>query len=192
MKKFLWVVIAVLFIAIIACGAYYYSYTHSPKYSFSMAKKALEEHDWNKFQKYVDVKGLTNNLLDRILEMAEKEMIQSEPSDEWQDLGRALSKGFMEYTRPQLVDLLEYGFKSYVESGEFEITKEVKGAFTRALSNIFEESRLKKVEVEGDTAVLELRTIDTTGARITVEVEMKKANGYWRLYKISNLEDLMR
>ena len=76
MKKLVVGLIVAFLIILSAGGVYYWQYTKSPRYSLLQAKNAFEQHDLNNFEKYVDVEGITNSLIDQLLEIStEKEQL---------------------------------------------------------------------------------------------------------------------
>jgi len=117
MKKFL--TIAIVVTAVVG-GIIYWQYTRTPKYSLWQAKKAIEQHDLASFEKYVDVEGVVNSLIDQILEISTEE---TKPQDEWEQLGETIGEGLIMLLKPQLTKILKQQIAEYVETGKFEEEK---------------------------------------------------------------------
>ena len=60
MKKTIFIIIALLIISSVV-GIYFY--IKSPSYTFKQISKAVETHDWNLFNKYVDLDSLYTNTI---------------------------------------------------------------------------------------------------------------------------------
>jgi|GEM_PF-4763984 len=63
MKKKIITIIIVLFVCGIATTVGTYSYLKSPKYTFKQIRNSFENHDWEKFNQYVDVDSIYTSLM---------------------------------------------------------------------------------------------------------------------------------
>ena len=57
-----------LVVALAGGYLYYQNFVGSPKYSLLQAHKAMENHDMEAFEKYVDVPSVTGSLIDQLAE----------------------------------------------------------------------------------------------------------------------------
>lgn len=114
------IAIVVIVIVILTGVVLYWQYTQTPKYSLLQAKKAFEQHDLVSFEKYVDIEGVINSLIDQLLELrTENEKQQGKLGQ----LGEAIGKSLIMLLKPELVRILKQQIIEYVETGKFEEEK---------------------------------------------------------------------
>jgi len=199
MKKFLTIAI-VLFVAIVAGGIIYWQYTRTPKYSLWQAKKAIEQHDLASFEKYVDVEGITNNLIDQILEISTDE---TKPQDEWKQLGEAIAKGLISLLKPNLTKILKQQIVEYVEMGKFEEEKKSRESEEPeiSLSDLWNKSGGERnvfkgiayVKKEGKIAYVGLEFFqEKYDTSLILSLKMRDKGRYWQVAEISNFSEFMR
>lgn len=188
-----------LMVVVVAVTIYYWQWTLSPKYSLLQAKKAIENHDLAAFEKYVDVQSLTERLLDQLLDlnMAQKE----QPSNEWEQLGENLAKGFIGMLKPHLAKIAKEQVAYYVEKGSFETQKQKSDVPDFSLKDIWNKSGGEKskfrgfeyVKKEGKIAVVGLEFFhEEYNAKLVLDIKMREKDGYWQLAELSNFSEYMK
>jgi len=199
MKKLVVGLIVAFLIILSAGGVYYWQYTKSPKYSLLQAKNAFEQHDLNNFEKYVDVEGVTNSLIDQLLEIStEKE----QPRDEWEQLGETLDKGLVALLKPQLSKLARQQIAKLVETGKLEEQQRTKSEEPDfPLSDIWnkvggEKARFQGIEYikkEGKIAYIGLKFFHKVyNTELILQLKMRDKGGYWQVAELSNFADYMK
>lgn len=200
MKKLVVGLVVSFFIILFTGGIYYWQYTKSPKYSLLQAKNAFEQHDLNNFEKYVDVEGVTNSLIDQLLEIStEKE----QPKDEWEQLGESLGKGLVILLKPQLSKLARQQIAKLVETGKLEgeqqRTKSEEPDFS--LSDIWNKAGggkagfqgIEYIKKEGKIAYVGLQFFyKEYNTELILELKMRDKGGYWQVAEWSNFTDYMK
>ena len=199
MKKFLTFAI-VLIVAIFTGGIIYWQYTRTPKYSLWQAKKSIEQRDLASFEKYVDVEGITNSLIDQILEISTEE---TKPQDEWEQLGEAIGKGLITILKPQLTKIVKQQLVDYVETGKFE--EEKKGRESEepqiSLSELWNKAGGRKsvfrgisyVKKEGEIAYVGLAFFqEKYDTSLIMDLKMRNRGGYWQVAELSNFSEFIR
>lgn len=200
MKKLVVGLIVAFLIILSAGGVYYWQYTKSPRYSLLQAKNAFEQHDLNNFEKYVDVEGITNSLIDQLLEIStEKE----QSKDEWEQLGESLGKGLVTLLKPQLSKLARQQIAKLVETGKLEEeqqrTKSEEPDFS--LSDIWNKAGGEKagfqgieyIKKEGKIAYVGLKFFhEEYNTELILQLKMRDKGGYWQVAELSNFADYMK
>jgi len=162
----------------------YWQWTRSPTYALRQIRAALHEHDFAKFQKYVDIESLTTRAIDDLMAM---QLLDSSPNEAE---GNALATGFVQLVKPRLIDEWRRQINRYVESGKF--------GGQRALTNMF--SLLERGESfvgvtsskrEGKICVLGLHFTNNVDAGYVLEAKMRQ-KGYWQLVELSNLSAILQ
>lgn len=200
MKKLVVGLVVAFFIILFVGGVYYWQYTKSPKYSLLQAKNAFEQHDLNNFEKYVDVEGITNSLIDQLLEIStEKE----QPKDKWEQLGESFGKGLVTLLKPQLSKLARQQIAKLVETGKLEKkrqrTKSEEPDFS--LSDIWNKAGGEKagfqgieyIKKEGKIAYVGLKFFHKEyNTELILDLKMRDKGGYWQVAELSNFADYMK
>jgi len=197
MKKFL--TIAIVVTAVVG-GIIYWQYTRTPKYSLWQAKKAIEQHDLASFEKYVDVEGVVNSLIDQILEISTEE---TKPQDEWEQLGETIGEGLIMLLKPQLTKILKQQIAEYVETGKFE--EEKKGRESEeleiSLSELWNKAGGRKSVFRGISYVTKEGKIAYVGLEffqekydtsLILDLKMRDRGGYWQVAELINFLEFMR
>jgi len=205
MKKLVVGLVIAFFIILFAGGVYYWQFTKSPKYSLLQAKKAFEQHDLVSFEKYVDVEGIANSLIDQMLEIATE---QEKPKDEWEQLGESIVKGLVTLLKPQLSKLAKQQITKLVETGKLEEehqkTKSEEPNFS--LSDIWNKAGGKKagfqgikyqgieyIKKEGKVAYVGLKFFyKEYNTELILDLKMRDKGGYWQVAELSNFADYMK
>jgi len=200
MKKLVVGLVVAFFIILFAGGVYYWQFTKSPKYSLLQAKKAFEQHDLVSFEKYVDVEGITNSLIDQMLEIATE---QEKPKGEWEQWGESIGKGLVTLLKPQLSKLAKQQIAKLVETGKLEEeqqkTKSEEPDFS--LSDIWNKAGGKKagfqgieyIKKEGKIAYVGLKFFyKEYNTKLILDLKMRDKGGYWQVAELSNFADYMK
>jgi hypothetical protein len=174
-------------IAIIAiAGFFYYRRVSSPAYSLLQIKTAYQDHDITLFEKHVDIKTVTNGLLDKSMkEYADNNV----PTSNTERLGQTLGKGLANIIRPQMEELWRKQVLALVETGKIGGEDE-----KLSLDKIWKKSKsiefkeVKEVSREGKVANIGLvfnhPRFDTT---LTLNVLMRDRGSHWQLFDITEL-----
>jgi len=200
MKKLVVGLVVAFFIILFAGGVYYWQYTKSPKYSLLQAKNAFEQHDLNNFEKYVDVEGITNSLIDQLLEISTE---RKQPKDEWEQLGESLGKGLVTLLKPQLSKLARQQIAKLVETGKLEEnrqrTKSEEPDFS--LSDIWNKAGGEKAGFQGIEYIKKEGKIAYVGliffhkeynTELILDLKMRDKGGYWKVAELRNFADYMK
>jgi len=200
MKKIVIGLVIVCSLILGAVGLYYWQYTKSPKYSLWQAKKAFKQHDLVSFEKYVDVEGITNSLIDQILKTVTE---QEKPKNEWEQLGESIGKGLVVLLKPQLSKLAKQQIAKLVETGRLEDEHQKKNSNKSdfSLSDIWNEAGGKKAAFQGIEYIKKEGKIAYVGLKfyqkeyntdLILELKMRDKGGYWQIAELSNFANYMK
>jgi hypothetical protein len=93
----------------------------SPQYSVYRIYKAVENHDYDTFKKYVDVEGVSNNVVDKVFSKAEeytkKEALKA---DAFSQMGYELGIALVMQMKPKIKEEMVSEIKKSVETGNFK------------------------------------------------------------------------
>lgn len=189
--------------AVLLAGAAfaYWHWTRTPTYSLRQIQKAVEAHDVAKFEKHVDVEGVSSRLIDDMMSQALKET-QSQSGAE--ALGTALGAGLVQLMKPRLVEAVREQAVRLVERGSF-------GSSTPAISESdseeislrsmseqigADESSFKGIEYikkQGKIALVGLGFRNSElDADLVFELKLRDMGGYWQLTEFANLIELLQ
>lgn len=169
-------------------GGYYY-YTTTPTYALNQLKTAIETHDITSFEKYVDMAGSTNTVIDKILEKAYENI--NEPNSSGEAAGQAIGKGLVELFRPRLEELVTRQIKSYIETGSLDGNHDQKIAGLEKFLNKKDSLSFKGISdviKDGKVATVKLEInqfrFDTT---LTIAIKMRDKGSYWQVFDYSDI-----
>ena len=196
MKKIIIIVTAITIIFL--GGGYYWKHTTSPEYSLWQAKKAFEQHDLISFEKYVDIEGISNSLIDQIMIME-----REEPKDEWEALGESIGKGFVNLFKPQFSKLIKQQVVELVETGRFEEERDSKISEESGFSlpSIWHKAGggetgfqgIKYVKKEGKIAYIGLNIfLEEYNANLILDLKMRDRRSYWQAVALINLDEYLK
>lgn len=200
MKKFIVGLVVACFVILGAGGVYYWQYTKSPKYSLLQAKKSFEQHDLVTFEKYVDVEGAINSIIDQMLETAAE---QEQPKDDWEQLGETMGKALAALLKPQLIKLAKQQIAKLVETGKLEEEHQSSksGEPDFSLSDIWNKTGGEKtafhgieyIKKEGKIAYVGLKFFHNEyNTDLILDLKMRDRGGYWQVSEMSNFADYMK
>ena len=203
-KKLLFILVAFV---IIAGGGFYY-FTGTPEYSLYQIKKSAENHNWNKFQHYVDVNKILDNSIDIFTDLhlnsnSSSDSLHADTSQAMTiNVGSMIAKGFMFFLKPELKKMLRSELKYFIEHGEFEKKKETEDESNNEINlstywdalnpaSSFKDRSLNKVS--DDTAISSF-IFEPKGLNkeIRLEIKMTKQEHYWKIVEVSNLKEVLQ
>jgi hypothetical protein len=195
MKIYTRVLPALLFVLAIV---YFFIYKQMPEYSLQQIKKAAEQHDQEKFEKYVDVNALSGSLAKQFISYstADKSAALVEP---------ALKKSVTVVNSAELNQTFQEIVEDYVQNGKYSNDAELDsqegentpGAMLMQLQDYI----VSKLEFEG------FRTIDKGDGfadvtadfympqkNMSLELRMKMVDKgkHWQIVEIENLSEFLK
>ncbi|SNC76991.1 Protein of unknown function [Hymenobacter gelipurpurascens] len=190
-------VILVLILLGLAVGGYVYyrSLSKSPTFSLMQAAKATQTHDMAEFERYVDIRSVTGNLVDQVA-------AQSEELDNFIPRGFAL-KHALPLLKPQLTEAARKEVQLYIETGAVAARESARPAGLLNLSVLgmmgtvagpgSQFRGIKYTREQGDQAIVGLEVsqprYDTT---LVVEVKMRRQDDHWQATEITNSGALIK
>ena len=190
MKRRTIIILAIVALALIIGGIVYYKFRRSPAYSLLQLKNSIENHDYAGFEKYVDVDGTMNSLIDQVYEsMQADEGAKSKPGM-WSMFG----SGFMDFAKPQLTLFLKPQIQRWVEHGKWEgenpldknVMMPVPESWRQASS--FQITGIEMERSDGKTSLIGIGIrhphFDTT---FTVDIVMKHKGDHWQIEGVAGL-----
>ena len=191
--------IFLLISAICGCGAwYFFYYTKTPEYGLEKIQTSFEKHDWQTFEKYVDVDTLLENSTETLIQA----MIDTEPPMSGD--ARAAMSSFVQMFKAPLALTLRTEVQYYIEKGEWKshtISSETQDPMS--LDMVLTRIGLKAIQFRNIDYVATDRAMGTARAGVRVYqsdigeefiFEMKLtqgADGIWRVTEIQNLHDFI-
>lgn len=198
MKKKLLVVASILLTVIIAVGGIiYWNYTGTPEYSLSQVEKAIEQRDLTSFQKYVDIEGVVNSLVDQVIEFTSAQY-ENEAKDEWEQMGVELGKKLVKILKPTLVEILKQQILMYIQTGKINNDESKGNISTLKLWDKInrEKSALRGisyVKKEGKNAYVGLELFqEKYDTSLTLSLKMINKGGYWQIVEIVDLLEFLK
>ena len=205
MKKRLFIGILII-VTLAVISIIYFHFRQSPKSSFLQIRRAIETHDLNLFNKYVDLQSLSKSLVEQIvtysIEKQEREMEEAE--NEWEELGakmgKELAKGFVNLLKPALIALVSKQIATYVEKGSIELFNSSKEGkiMDEIVLNKFENGKINFTGFEyekrdNNIALLGVGLFHKEyNTKLVLEVKFRKTDGYWKVLEITNFYDIIK
>ncbi|OPZ59689.1 MAG: hypothetical protein BWY87_00875 [Deltaproteobacteria bacterium ADurb.Bin510] len=167
---------AVLIAAVIGGWAYY---TATPRYALSQAGKAIQHHDWEKFQTYVDVNALSAALATDMGTMAGQALGTGQKSAK-------LAKLIGTLLAAKLTPVLRQDLECWVKN---DYPPERKSLLKTLLPpSGGGKVKLEQLDVSGDKGRARL----SLGADASLEVEIDKVGDEWKVTRILNMPELFK
>lgn len=174
---------------------YYRSLSASPAYSLMQAAKATQTHDMTEFERYVDVKSVTGNLVDQVADQSAALGLINP--------GGFAMKGALRLLKPQLTAAARQEIQRYIETGSIEAAKAAQpnrtvnlsllGLVSKVASPDSQFKGIKYTREEGEQAFVGLEfsqpKFDTT---MVVEVKMRRQDDHWQATEIANTGALLK
>ncbi|NHZ84919.1 MAG: hypothetical protein GWP19_03450 [Planctomycetia bacterium] len=192
-KKNLLISLTVLIVVIAIF--FFWQFTKSPKYSLMQVNKSFKQHDLVKFEKYVDVEGITDNIIDQALESDTKD---DSPTDLWAKIG----EGLVMLLKPQLSKIAKQEVAKLVETGNIEIDKTDNDSedYNFSLSEYWNLTKGEKAEFKGIDYIKKEGKIALVGINIfqkeyetdlIIELKMRDKGNYWQIAQINNFNEFV-
>lgn len=174
---------------------YYRSLSTGPTYSLMQAAKATQTHNMAEFERYVDIKSVTGNLVDQVAD-------QSAVLGMLNPGGFAM-KGTLRLLKPQLAEAARKEVQRYIETGSIAAAQAAQpkhlvnlsllGLAGKVASPDSQFKGIKYTREEGEQAVVGLEfsqpKYDTT---MVVEVKMRRQDDHWQATEIANTGELLK
>ena len=185
-------------LALVLAIVYFFIYKQMPEYSLQQIKKAAEQHDQQKFAKYVDVQALSESLA--------KQFIAYNTADKSNALvERSLETAVKRYSDPELNQTFQTIVVDYVQNGKYGDDAETDG-FSKETSPAamlmqLQDYIVSKLEFEGFCTLDKNEGIaDVTadfympqkGATLKLQMKMVDKGKYWQIVEIANLNDFLK
>ena len=168
MKKIISYGIPILLLVI--GGAVYNYYTHTPIYSLKQAGKAIFANDQMSIEKYIDLDGIVNHIIDEKLS-TDREILEN-----------PFALGMVSLMKPQLVILSKQGI--------LNIFQEVRDRSKKENGKIRYVKDIKTLQNDGKNAIVEIILYGKNHIDINIKIGMHKMNGYWQVTQWFNAEEM--
>jgi len=193
MKNKKYIIIAVLLLVIGVVSFIYFEHLSSPEYSIKQISKSLKNHDIVKFKKFVDIKNLTNELLDKYI----SENLNNNSATTYAgQIGEKVGSGLVQLMRSRLEEQYRREIQKFVEEGSFnssEVNEKNALSFPLIVNKIMNFKSVKSVVKEGKIANVNIEfessRYDTV---LNLNVQMRDKGFYWQLFNISNYLELIK
>jgi len=191
MKKILLLLVVV---GLIGGYLYYQNFKSSPKYSLLQAHEAVQDHDMEAFEKYVDLPSVTGSMIDQLAQ--QRSLIGAlNPAS-------GVMRNALKYMKPQLTQVARKEIEKYVATGDFKkdpnapkkkVDISLSGLWHKVVSDSANFKGVKYVNEQGETALVGLEftqpRYDTT---MVLEVKMQDKGDYWQVVQLTNTADLLK
>ncbi len=181
------------FIGLGTAGGLWY-WTRTPEYSLNKAREALEDHDWGTFQKYVDVDAFAAKAVDQGLDYALRDADAEDPMRiSIAELGQTAKPQLVAVVKEQIQGYVERGNRNYAAVSPSPAVSE-RNAATGMQQKITAGSTsqykgIDYVNTDGDAAVIGIKLFyPKLNADATMELKMRRLDGYWQLTELNNPE----
>jgi hypothetical protein len=169
-------VVGLVFIVGLVAGYFYWT---SPRYSLRQIKRAVEHRDVAAFEKYVDIHGVCDSAVDRLVDESLKSRGKAKTGLE--AFGQSLGVGLIAMMKPMMVDRVEREVRKAVAEGRI------------VEPNGKAEVHIESVSREGKVAHVKLtipgRSFDPPRPNdVRLDLRMDDAGSYWRAVGIDAVE----
>ena len=172
----------------------------TPEYSLLQLRQAVENHDITSFEKYVDVQGVIDDLVDPLLEV---EKFKGKSDNELVALGELIYRKLRYPSKPQLAEATRYQLIDYVETGEYKAGNNETGTLSPEviLANIWHEvtggnvafEEIKYIKSEGDLARAGLNVcFKEYNSTLVLDLMLKSRDDYWQVTGLGNFPEFVR
>ncbi len=140
----------------------------TPQYSLYQIRRAVKNHDYEMFTKYVDVDAVADSVFEQSLADQKSEEDKAS-TNVWEEMGRSLAEGLIISMKPALKESAKAAIRKAVESGDFG-GKKLLNDPVKSISEI-------KVKKEGKLAQVTITDEEGSAVKLT----MRKKESYWQL-----------
>lgn len=151
----------------------------TPQYSIYQLYKSAENHDYDRFSKYIDVDGVVNDIVDSAfdsaMEKTDDEVSESNNSfyQMGYELGQQLAQSWFMSMKPQIKEELKNDIRESVEEGTFKEDYKTASLFL-AFKNL-------KVEKDGKVADVTIKKPESSDK---LKLKMRQKDKYWEIFKM--------
>jgi hypothetical protein len=172
----------------------------TPEYSLLQLEEAVKNHDMVTFEKYVDVQGVIDDLVDPFHEVATK---KAQPSIELTALGELIYRKLRYPSKSRLAEATRCQLTAYVETGEYnpECNEPEARNPEVLLASIWHEAiggtaafdGIEYIESEGEAthAGLNVR-FEEYKVTLVLDLIMESRGDYWQVTGLGNFPDFMQ
>lgn len=182
-------IIAIVVLIVGAVGGYFY-YKQTPTYSFKQVGTAIEKHDWEAFERYVDVDQVADDMYTGVIKGTLRYQFEDSNS-------KAVDALFREHKDEITADTanVSKNIENLVRGKKTDADKKGKKDSFNFNTNFFENFKykeIKSIEKSGKHAVATVvYNLEPFDKDVEVIFEMSKmADGYWMIDSIANVEDV--
>lgn len=182
-------IIAIVVLIVGAVGGYFY-YKQTPTYSFKQVGTAIEKHDWEAFERYVDVDQVADDMYTGVIKGTLRYQFEDSNS-------KAVDALFREHKDEITADTanVSKNIENLVRGKKTDADKKGKKDSFNFNTNFFENFKykeIKSIEKSGKHAVVTVvYNLEPFDKDVEVIFEMSKmADGYWMIDSIANVEDV--
>jgi len=182
-------IIAIVVLIVGAVGGYLY-YKQTPTYSLKQVGAAIEKHDWDAFEKYVDVDQVADDMYMGVIRGTLRYQFEDGNS-------KAVDALFREHKDEIKADTanVSKNIENLVRGKKTEADKKGKQDSFNFNTNFFENFKykeIKSIEKSGKHAeATVVYNLESFGKEVEVVFEMSKmADGYWTIDSIANVEEV--
>jgi hypothetical protein len=184
MTRSKWVAVGSIAAVLCAAAGGYWYWTQSPQYALREIASAIQEHDRQRFERYVDVDAILNRGIDDYLELqvAKDAEANGEPS-----LGAQIGQGLVELMKPKLVETIKGQIDKLIEptngepvNGDSPFAQVLR---TAAVAEVNRDGQLTHVTIDAELEKYEVP--------LEIVLSMRKEDGRQRLFAIANLTEVV-
>lgn len=162
---------------------------NSPEYSLLQIKKSIEHKDRYLFEKHVDQQKIVEQIIEDISSILVKEIVEADGTLDYEDSildPTLITSGVLSLFKPMIENVIEDSFDVL-----WEDDSENQETYNEMIKWI-ESTEVSYLVKEGKSARLGVETENTQAEKIFVEYRLNKVDDYWRVNKISNLEEIIK
>jgi hypothetical protein len=183
------VIICVCSAALLVAAIWVWGFIHSPVYSLSKIRSAVENHDFAKFEKYVDIDGFVTTGLTDLASLSANSQSFLSAGD---IVGNLLGE-----QKETVFKFMHNMVKSFIERGRFDDKNTGNGIVSSILTQAqipqFRLSGIDKVRREGQICRVSLNLhVDSYDGDAILELMMRNKGTYWQVAEMTNLSDFVQ
>ena len=158
---------------------------NSPEYSLLQIQKSIEHKDKYLFEKHVDQK----RIIEQIIEEISSILVEADSALDYDDSildPMLITSGILSVFKPMIENVIEDSFDVL-----WEDNSENQEAYNEMIKWL-ESIEISYLVKEGKSARLGIETENNRAEKILIEYRLNKVDDYWRVNKISNLEEVIK
>jgi hypothetical protein len=197
MKKIFFIIVV---IALIAISVFlFWQVTNSPQYSLKKLDTAIEEHDVNAFNKYVDLDATVDEV---IVQTWQYYTAGEATGSRWSEIRSEIGNTLLSVVKPNIKEMIKKEVTGYIATGEWPGNSTDNGSgISSIIINIIKEKidpgqwdqqSINYTEIDGKIAHVGLTYFDKSrDTNFLLEVKMRDMNGYWQIIELSNIAQIL-